>query len=144
MVKADFSTRVLVKRRVARLAMLLAAAMCMGSMPSWWCEGTASGGTLHQANKNLEVPATIGIYFLTPSSGPAGTVVDIRGYGFSATPSDNQVAFNGHHAIVLSSGTNSIRTIVPAIADSGPVTITNSNGTAVSSQSFTVLAPSSR
>jgi IPT/TIG domain-containing protein len=142
--KADFSTRGLVKRRVARLAMLLAAAMCMGSMPSWCCEEAASGGTLHQAKQNLEVPATIGIYFLSPSSAPAGTVVDVRGYGFSATPSDNQVAFNGHHAIVLSSGTNSIRTIVPAIADSGPVTITNSNGTAVSSQSFTVLAPSSR
>ena len=142
--KVDFLTRGLVKRRVERLAMLLAAAMCIGSMPSWCCEQAASGGTLHQAKKNLEVPVTIGIYFLSPSSGPAGTIVDIRGYGFSATPSDNQVAFDGHHAIVLSSGTNSIRTIVPAIADSGPVTITNSNGTAVSSQSFTVLAPSSR
>ena len=142
--KVDFLTRGLVKRRVERLAMLLAAAMCIGSMPSWCCEEAASGGTLHQVKKNLEVPATIGIYLLSPSSGSAGTVVDIRGYGFSATPSDNQVAFDGHHAIVLSSGTNSIRTIVPAIADSGPVTITNSNGTAVSSQSFTVLAPSSR
>jgi hypothetical protein len=142
--KADFSTRGLVKRRIARLAMLLAAAMCMESMPSWCCEEAASGGTLQQAKKNLEVPATIGIYFLSPSSGPAGTVVDIRGYGFSATPSDNQVAFNGHHAIVLASGTDSIRTIVPAIAGSGPVTITNSNGTAVSSQSFTLLAPTSR
>ena len=142
--KADFSTRGLVKRRIARLAMLLTAAMYMGSMPSWCCEEAASGGTLHQAKKNLEVPATIGIYFLSPSSGPSGTVVDIRGYGFSATPSDNQVAFDGHHAIVLSSGTDSIRTIVPAIAGSGPVTITNSNGTAVSPQSFTLLAPSSR
>jgi len=142
--KADFSIRGLVKRRIARLAMLLAAAMYMGSMPSWCCEEAASGGTLHQAKKNLEVPATIGIYLLSPSSGSAGTVVDIRGYGFSATPSDNQVAFDGHHAIVLSSGTDSIRTIVPAIAGSGPVTITNSNGTAVSPQSFTLLAPSSR
>ena len=142
--KVDFLTRGLVKRRVERLAMLLAAAMCIGSMPSWCCEQAASGGTLHQAKKNLEVPVTIGIYFLSPSSGPAGTIVDIRGYGFSATPSDNQVAFDGHHAIVLSSGTDSIRTIVPAIAGSGPVTITNSNGTAVSPQSFTLLAPSSR
>ena len=142
--KADFSTRALGKRRAARLVMLLAAAMCMGSMPSWCCEEAASGATLHQAKKNLEVPATIGIYFLSPSSGSAGTVVDIRGYGFSATSSDNQVAFNGHHAIVLSAGADSIRTIVPAISESGPVTITNSNGTAVSSQSFTVVAPSSR
>src|SRR5437879_1600873 len=142
--KVDFSTGGLVKRQVARLAMLLAAAMCMGSMPSWCCEEAASGGTRHQATKNLHAPATIGIYFLSPPSGPSGTVVDIRGYGFSATPSDNQVAFNGHHAIVLSSGRDSIRTIVPAISDSGPVTITNSNGTAVSSQSFTVLAPSTR
>ena len=79
--KADFSTRGLVKRRIARLAMLLTAAMYMGSMPSWCCEEAASGGTLHQAKKNLEVPATIGIYLLSPSSGSAGTVVDIRGYG---------------------------------------------------------------
>ena len=86
----------------------------------------------------------IGIYFLSPSSGAAGTVVDIRGYGFSTTASDNQVAFNGHSAIVLSAGTDSIRTIVPAIATSGPVTITNSNGTAVSAQSFIVRASSSR
>jgi len=142
--KADFSTRGRVKRRIERLAILLAAGIYMGSMPAWCCEEAASGGTLHQAKNNLEVPATIGIYLLSPSSGSAGTVVDIRGYGFSATPSDNQVAFNGHHAIVLSAGTDSIRTIVPAISESGPVTITNSNGTAVSPQSFTVLAPSSR
>ena len=138
--KADSSTRGLFKRRVARLVVLLAVPMYMGSMQSWCCEEATSAAT----QSNPEAPATIGIYFLSPSSGPAGTVVDIRGYGFSATPSDNQVAFNGHHAIILSGSTDSIRTIVPAISDSGPVTITNSNGTAVSSQSFTVLAPSSR
>ena len=138
--KADCSTTRLLTKRAVWLTLLLAVPIYTGSMPSWCCEEAASAAT----QKNPEAPATIGIYFLSPSSGPAGTIVDIRGYGFSATPSDNQVAFDGHHAIVLSSGTNSIRTIVPAIADSGPVTITNSNGTAVSSQSFTVLAPSSR
>jgi len=142
--KADSSTRGLFKRRVARLVVLLAVTMYMGSMQSWCCEEATSAATFERVKSNPEAPATIGIYFLSPSSGPAGTVVDIRGYGFSATPSDNQVAFNGHHAIILSGSTDSIRTIVPAISDSGPVTITNSNGTAVSSQSFTVLAPSSR
>jgi len=83
----------------------------------------------------------IGIFLLTPSSALVGTTVQIRGFGFSATPSDNQVTFNGRPASVLSSTMTSITTVVPAGATSGPVAVTNSNGTASSPQTFTVLVP---
>ncbi len=37
----------------------------------------------------------IGIFLVTPSSALIGTDVEIRGFRFSATPAENQVAFNG-------------------------------------------------
>lgn len=83
----------------------------------------------------------IGIFLLTPSSALIGTTVQIRGFGFSATASDNQVSFNGRPASVVSSTTATVTAIVPASATSGPVTVTNSNGTASSAQAFTVLVP---
>jgi hypothetical protein len=130
--------------RALATVLLLAAGVLAGGVQSG-CYGDAAWGAMPaEGERNEEPLAMIGIYFLSPSSGAAGTVVDIRGYGFSTTPSDNQVAFNGYPAIVLSASTDSIRTIVPAIASSGPVTITNSNGTAVSAQSFIVRASSSR
>jgi IPT/TIG domain-containing protein len=125
-------------------ALLLTVGVFAGGLQSGCCGDAARGAERAEGERNAEVPAAIGIYFLSPSSGTAGTVVDIRGYGFSTTASDNQVAFNGHPAIVLSASTDSIRTIVPAIVTSGPVTITNSNGTAVSAQSFILRALSSR
>jgi IPT/TIG domain-containing protein len=125
---------------LARVLLLAVGAYAAG-LQLGCCEDAAWGAERAEGERNAEA---LGIYFLSPSSGTAGTVVDIRGYGFSTTASGNQVAFNGHPAIVLSASTDSIRTIVPAIATSGPVTITNSNGTAVSAQSFIVRALSSR
>src|SRR5437660_7257076 len=37
----------------------------------------------------------IGIFVVTPGSGLVGTTVTIQGFGFSPTPSANQVKFNG-------------------------------------------------
>ena len=130
--------------RALSTVLLLAAGACVAGLQGECCGDAAWGAMPADGEKKGEVLAAVGIYFLSPSSGAAGAVVDIRGYGFSTTASDNQVAFNGHPAIVLSASTDSIRTIVPAIATSGPVTITNSNGTAVSAQSFIVRASSSR
>ena len=130
--------------RARAMALLLAAGVLAGGLQPGCCGDAAWGAMPAEGERNAEPLPMIGIYVLSPSTGAPGTVVDIRGYGFSTTASDNQVAFNGHPAIVLSAGTDSIRTIVPAIATSGPVTITNSNGTAVSTQSFIVRASSSR
>ena len=83
----------------------------------------------------------IGIFLIAPSSALIGTDVEIRGFGFSATPADNQVAFNGVTATVVSATTESIIATVPDTATTGPVTVTNTNGLATSPQEFTVLVP---
>jgi len=83
----------------------------------------------------------IGIFFLSPSSGIVGTTVQIQGFGFSSNPSANQVKFNGTPATVTSSTANTIITTVPTGATTGPVTVTNTNGTATSPQPFTMLTP---
>ncbi len=83
----------------------------------------------------------IGIFLVTPVSGLVGIDVEIQGFGFSATPTTNQVAFNGTPAIVVSATTESIIATVPDNATTGPVTVTNTNGAATSPQEFTVLVP---
>ena len=83
----------------------------------------------------------IGIFVVTPGSGLVGTTVTIQGFGFSQTPSANQVKFNGTTATVSSSTANSITTTVPTGATTGPITVANTNGTATSPRSFTVLVP---
>lgn len=83
----------------------------------------------------------IGIFFFTPSSGPVTTQVTIKGFGFSSTPSANVVKFNGTTATVTAATANSITTTVPIGATTGPITVTNSNGTGTSAQPFTVLVP---
>src|SRR5262245_13863354 len=44
----------------------------------------------------------VAIFAFTPRQGPVGTTVTIRGTGFSATPSQNTVSFNGVAANVAS------------------------------------------
>jgi YD repeat-containing protein len=76
-----------------------------------------------------------------PISGPAGTVVTISGAGFSATPSQNTVAFNGTAATVAYSTATQIVASVPAGASTGPIAVTSPTGLATSSASFTVGGP---
>src|SRR5438445_5888395 len=83
----------------------------------------------------------IGVFFFSPSSTLVGTMVQIEGFGFSPTPSANQVKFNGTTATVQSATANTITTTVPTGATTGPITVTNTNGTATSPQPFTVLVP---
>jgi len=83
----------------------------------------------------------IGIFILLPSSGAIGAQVRIQGFGFSAAPSANQVAFNGTAATVTSATANALVVTVSTGATTGPVTVTNTNGTATSPQPFTVLNP---
>ena len=83
----------------------------------------------------------IGIFLVTPASGLVGIAVEIQGFGFSATPMDNLVAFHGVAAAVVSATSESIIATVPANATTGSVTVTNTNGSATSPQDFTVLVP---
>lgn len=83
----------------------------------------------------------IGIFVVAPNSARVGTNVTIQGFGFSATPADNQVKFNGTAATVFSATATSLVATVPTGATTGPVTVTNANGTATSPSAFTILVP---
>jgi len=84
----------------------------------------------------------IGIFLIAPNKALVGTNVEIKGFGFIATPpSANQVAFNGTSATVVSATATAIVATVPTGATTGPVTVTNANGMATSPQAFTVLVP---
>ncbi|MEW6246476.1 MAG: IPT/TIG domain-containing protein [Nitrospirota bacterium] len=83
----------------------------------------------------------VGIFLLAPTRALAGANVQIQGFGFDPTPGNNQVAFNGTTATVVSSTPTTIIASVPSGATSGPVTVTNVNGTATSPHPFTVLVP---
>ena len=83
----------------------------------------------------------IGIFLIAPSSALVGANVTIKGIGFSATPTDNVVKFNGMTATVVSATATTIVTTVPTGATTGAVTVTNVNGTATSPSAFTVLVP---
>lgn len=89
---------------------------------------TASGGN-------------VGIFLITPGSSVVNKPVEIRGFGFTSPPTSNQVAFNGTTASVVSGTDSSLIVTVPANATTGPVTVTNGNGTATSPSAFTVLVP---
>lgn len=84
------------------------------------------------------VSSTISVIYFTPSSGPVGTVVTIYGTGFSTTPSQNSIIFNGVTATVTSSSATQIVTSVPASATTGTIAVTTPGGSASSATSFTV------
>jgi hypothetical protein len=82
-------------------------------------------------------PPTIASF--APASGPVGTYVTITGTGFDNVPANNTVRFNGTLARVSAGSATQIWTTVPAGAATGPITVTNSRGTATSAASFSVL-----
>lgn len=65
----------------------------------------------------------VSIISITPSSGPAGTNVVIKGADFGADTSDNIVKFNNTRAAVLSASDDSLVVIAPANGTTGPVTV---------------------
>jgi len=89
-------------------------------------------GNILSVTQSAQGAGSIGIFFISPTSGAVGTSVTINGFGFSTTPSANAVAFNGTAATVSSSTTNTIQTLVPTGATTGTITVTNTNGTATS------------
>lgn len=87
--------------------------------------------------------AQVSILSFSPGSGSIGATVTINGTGFSATPGQNTVMFNGVAATLISSTSTQIVTSVPAGATSGNVSITTPAGSATSASPFTVTSNSS-
>lgn len=81
----------------------------------------------------------VAISLVTPNTGKVGTTVTIFGKGFSATASQNAVAFNGTSAPVTEAAPNRLVTMVPAGATTGFVTLTAPLGNATSPTVFTVV-----
>ncbi|MGO8793782.1 MAG: choice-of-anchor tandem repeat GloVer-containing protein [Candidatus Sulfotelmatobacter sp.] len=97
--------------------------------------GVADEGTIDVFNAGLPVPAP-GIVKITPTKGAVGKKVTIsQGPYIGATA----VKFNGTSAAFTVEGSEFITTTVPAGATSGTISVTTPGGTAVSTQSFTVL-----
>jgi len=82
----------------------------------------------------------VAISLVTPNTGKVGTTVTIFGKGFSATASQNAVAFNGTSATVTEAAPNRLVTMVPAGATTGFITLTAPLGNATSPTAFTVVA----
>ena len=85
-------------------------------------------------------PAPITLTGLVPATGPVGAVIAITGTGFSATPANNAVAFNGVAAVVVSASPTTLTVAVPAGATTGKVTVAVGGNTAASAQDFVVAA----
>lgn len=88
-------------------------------------------------------PTDVSIYEWTPNAGPSGTTVTIWGSGFSATPGQNTVQFNGTAAAVSFSSPTTLVVSVPAGATTGPIAVTTPNGSATSAGPFTVAPDAS-
>ncbi|MBI2745252.1 MAG: Ig-like domain-containing protein [Burkholderiales bacterium] len=85
------------------------------------------------------VVTAIVISGISPTSGIVGSVVTLSGEGFASPASANTVAFAGNVPAIVQSGTAiELKVLVPDVAQSGPITVSNSLGSA-QSPVFTVI-----
>ncbi|HEY0274208.1 MAG TPA: IPT/TIG domain-containing protein, partial [Chitinophaga sp.] len=75
-----------------------------------------------------------------PSSGNAGTIVTISGSGFSSTPQENGVSFNGAAARVMEANDTTIIAEAPADGATGVIAVTVNGKTAKGSNPYTYQA----
>jgi YD repeat-containing protein/VCBS repeat-containing protein len=85
--------------------------------------------------------SVVSLIEFTPNSGPVGATVTIYGTGFSTTPSQNTVTFNGVTASVTSASFSQLVTTVPNGATTGTISVTTPTGSAASADSFIVGDP---
>jgi 6-phosphogluconolactonase len=98
-----------------------------------------SVGNITQITKTtLSSPGALAIFNLLPVRGLPGTAVTIQGQGFSTTPGNNAVQFNGTPATVTSATAITLSVTVPQGATSGPVSVAVGAATA-QGPSFTVI-----
>jgi YD repeat-containing protein len=81
---------------------------------------------------------TVSVIAFSPASAAVGATVTISGTGFSTTPGQNTVTFNGTAATVTSSTATELVTTVPSGATTGPIAVTTPSGSASSATSFVV------
>ncbi len=117
-----------------------------GTSVTFTLTGAAAGQVTLVATASHRLPGVItftiqpafAITSFTPASGPVGTAVTINGTGFDPIASNNQVRFNAEAAVIVNASPVVLNVIVPLRATTGPITLTNSRGTATSATPFTV------
>jgi YD repeat-containing protein len=82
----------------------------------------------------------LAIIEFTPNEGPVGTSVTIYGSGFSTTPANNTVKFNGTTAAVSSASTALLVATVPVGATTGKISVTVGSSTVTSIDDFTLTS----
>jgi hypothetical protein len=95
-------------------------------------------GTAFQAFTYLSIPPVIGR--VSPLNGPPTTSVTIQGSNFDPRPQNVEVLFNGVPGRIVSSTGDTIVTVVPFGATSGPIRV-SVFGQAALGPNFTVAAP---
>jgi sugar lactone lactonase YvrE len=85
------------------------------------CSKSGSSPTPSENSHNLTISS------LSQNQGSYQTVVDITGTGFSSTPEQNNVKFNGKNAPVVTATSTKLKILVPLAAGSGTVTITTNS-----------------
>lgn len=103
----------------------------------------ASAAYAYDATGNItsivrKTAGAITVLEVTPDRGAVGASVTIEGTGFSATPSQNTVKFNGTTATVTSASATKLVATVPAGATTGTISVTAPSGTANSPTTFSV------
>jgi YD repeat-containing protein len=86
--------------------------------------------------------SSVAVIGFDPPSGPVGATVRIQGTGFSATPAQNTVTFNGVTATVSAASATQLVVTVPSGATTGTIGVTAPAGSASSATSFTVATSS--
>jgi YD repeat-containing protein len=81
------------------------------------------------------------IVSFAPTRGKAGDQVVIFGSGFIADPAQNTVSFNGTPATITAATANTLTVAVPQGVSSGPVSVSNANGSGATTQPFLVVVP---
>jgi len=81
------------------------------------------------------------IVSFAPTRGKAGDQVVIFGSGFIADPAQNSVSFNGTPATITAASANSLTVTVPQGVTTGPVAVSNANGSGATAQPFIVVVP---
>jgi hypothetical protein len=103
-----------------------------------WCDyaaGCSAAANFDDLDVEDGVVTTPTISSFTPTTGPAGTSVDIVGANFTGATS---VTFNGVAANFTLDSDSEIHAIVPDSATTGPISITSPNGTATTTSPFGV------
>lgn len=97
----------------------------------------AAGNLLSVSNN---ASTQLSIVAFSPNHGKAGDSVTIIGSAFIANAAQNTVNFNGTPATVSTATATTLVAVVPAGATTGPISVSNANGTATSANSFTIVA----